>query len=90
MLRAHLKQHHVYLSPEERSRLLELGKAIGPAIRHMISIVTYETFVRWARVGPARGIVHRPGRPRTSEDLRALVLKIARETLGLHPHLRGT
>jgi putative transposase len=80
MLRAHLKQHHVYLSSEERARLVELGRAVGPAIRHIISIVTPETFVRWARVGPARPIVRRPGRPRTSDELRALVLKIARET----------
>jgi putative transposase len=80
MLRAHLKQHHVYLSAEERSRLLQLGKAVGPAIRFIISIVTYETFVRWARKGPPRKFVRRPGRPRTSEELRELVLQIARET----------
>ncbi len=80
MLRAHLKTHHVYLSPEERSRLLELGRALGPAIKNIISIVSYETFVRWARTGPARPIVRRPGRPRTSEELRTLILKIAAET----------
>jgi putative transposase len=80
MLRAHLKTHHVYLSPEERSRLLELGRALGPAIKEIISIVTYETFVRWARTGPARPIVRRPGRPRTSDETRALILKFAAET----------
>jgi hypothetical protein len=44
MLRAHLKAHHVCLSPEERSRLLELGRVLGPAIKNLISIVAYERF----------------------------------------------
>ena len=63
MLRVHLKQHHVYLSQDERQLLMKLGKAIGPAIRHLISVVTYETFVRWAQVGPPRKITrHRDDR----------------------------
>jgi putative transposase len=59
ILRAHMKQHHVNPAAEERSRLVELGNAIRPAIKQLISIVTYETFVRWTRVGPPRKMVRR-------------------------------
>jgi hypothetical protein len=49
MLRKRVLKKYVVLTPEERVKLLELGKEIGPAIRHAITIVSYFTFRRWVR-----------------------------------------
>jgi len=66
----------------ERRRLVSLGKKLGTAIRDLISIVTPRTFARWLKAAdqPAARRPARPGRPRTPEEIRDLVLKLARET----------
>lgn len=76
----------VPLTAREKNRLIQLGSAVGSAIKNLVTIVSYRTFCRWTaavagpplkntRAAPAR----KPGRPRTAEDIRELVLKIARE-----------
>jgi putative transposase len=56
---------------------------VGKAIRELITIVTPRTFARWlsgessARKGKPAA---RPGRQRTAEDVRQLMLRLARET----------
>ena len=37
----------ITVTPSERQRLLKFGKAVGPAIKHLITIVSYRTFLRW-------------------------------------------
>jgi putative transposase len=73
----------VTVSPKERNRLVRLGRRIGSAINQLISIVSPRTFLRWlnadGREPKRRASPRRPGRPRTPEDIRALVLKVARE-----------
>jgi putative transposase len=80
MLRKRLKRHHVYLRREERQRLLELGRSIGPALQHIITIVTYQTYLRRQRVERCHKPTRAHGRPATPEETRELILKIARET----------
>jgi putative transposase len=74
------------VTPQERQILLRLGKPLGAALQDLISIVSPRTFARWVSgegqprppggpAGPAK-----PGRPRTKEEVRELVLKLARET----------
>jgi putative transposase len=76
----------ITLTTREKNRLIKLGSAAGSAIRHLVTIVSYRTFCRWTaavagpplkkkRAAPAR----KPGHPRTPEDIRKLVVKIARE-----------
>jgi putative transposase len=70
----------VRLTERERQRLLRFGRAVGPALADLISVVKYETFRGWVRrkrQGKAKG---RPGRPKTSESVEALIVRIARET----------
>jgi putative transposase len=74
-------------TPQERRTLLRLGKPLGAALKDLIGIVSPRTFARWlsgeaqpprqpaAPAGPAK-----PGRSRTKEEVRELVLKLARET----------
>jgi putative transposase len=74
----------VRVTPQERSRLVRLGKPLGKAITALASIVRPATFlqgVRDAGKRPKRRTATRtPGRPRTPEQIRKIVLRIARET----------
>jgi putative transposase len=79
ILRAKLGKR-ITVTPQERRSLLRFGKPLGSAIRELISIVSPQTFLRWIR---EEYTVTKPatrGRPRTPEDLRQLVLRIASET----------
>lgn len=53
-------------------------------MEELISIVTYGSFLRWIREAAghvtAKVTTRKPGRPRTSDDIRALILKLAQET----------
>lgn len=80
ILRARLPQQ-IVTTPEERARLLKLGKPLGTAIKNLISIVTAQTFRRWVRTEEGhKPTKAKPGRPRIDTDLRELIAKIAKET----------
>ena len=73
----------VKVTPQERRRLVKFGRPLGPALKELLTIVSPRTFLRWLdaegrqrarRAGPTR-----PGRPRTAEAIRELVLRLARE-----------
>ena len=49
MLRKRVPKKKIHVTTEERERLLKLGLAIGPSIRHLLTIVSYSTFRRWVR-----------------------------------------
>lgn len=73
----------IQVSPQEKQFLLRYGKPLGNAIRGLISIVTARTFFRWLKGDKRLRRQDRaqsgPGRPRTPEEIRDLVLKLARE-----------
>jgi putative transposase len=72
----------ITVTAQERHRLVRLGVRLGSAIKDLIGIVSPRTFARWVRgeKPAAKKATQKPGRPRTSDDIRALVLRIARET----------
>ncbi|MBL9000786.1 MAG: transposase [Phycisphaerae bacterium] len=75
----------VRVTATERSRLARLAKPLGSALRAIVSIAQPETVMRWIREADRkrpkkRPGVRRAGRPRTPEDVRRVVLRIARET----------
>ena len=92
MLRSKLGKR-VTLTPSERSRLVLLGQKCGAAIRGLITIVTYPTFLRWVRqleqriVAPT--IPKKLGRRRTPDEIRELVLKLARENAWGYTRILG-
>jgi putative transposase len=75
----------VICTPSERDRLVKLGKPLGAAIKDLITIVTPRSFARWASGGakkyqPATAKEKRkPGRPRTPEAIRELILQMAKD-----------
>lgn len=84
ILRARLPERLVATS-EEKRRLLKVGRKLGVQLRNLISIVSYQTFVRWIREKEKSHAENQtaskrtPGRPRTPDEIRELVLKLARE-----------
>jgi len=81
MLRGRLPKRLV-VTPQERRQLLKLGQPLGLALREMITIVSYPTFLRWVREAKAtRNDKPKPiGRPKKPLALHELILKVARET----------
>jgi len=70
----------ISLTKRERRRLIRFGKAVGPALRNIISIVQYSTFQKWLRSNghKNRRPISKTGRPPTKRDLKKLVLQMAK------------
>lgn len=78
-------QGPVRVTAKERFRLVRLARPLGAALRMVVSIAQPETVMRWIREADRkrpkkRPRVRRAGRPRTPEDVRRVVLRIAKET----------
>ena len=80
ILRKRFVKHHVIVSQEDRDRLIKLGEQIGPDLKRMITIVRYDTYLRWVRNHKGLVSTKRSGRPKKPDEIRQLVLKIAQET----------
>jgi putative transposase len=86
----------ITVTPAERARLVKSGRALGGVLKDLITIVSPRTFARWVADADTTGAKRTPprkaGRPRTAEDIRALVIRIAREncwgSLRVHGELR--
>jgi putative transposase len=79
ILRTRIKGQ-VHTKPDERRRLLQLGKALGQAIEELITIVTPATFYRWI-LDENEPETRRPkGGSRKPREIRELVLEIATTT----------
>lgn len=86
LLRSRLPKR-IDLEPKERNRLVRLGRKLGSkVIGELVTIVSPATFLKWIRqaaraAAPIAPAVSRrkPGRPRTPEEIRKLILKLARE-----------
>ena len=93
----------IFLKPEERQRLMKLGREIGPDLKRFITIVSYSTYLGWLRTKRGGHEPKKMGRPRTAASIRELIARIGRETgwgytrvmgelkkLGLKPPSRNT
>jgi len=72
----------ITVTTQERQRLLKYGKPLGAAIRELIAIVSPRTFARWLGGESVSAKDSKPaksGRPKTPQDIRDLVLRLARE-----------
>jgi putative transposase len=80
MLRERVPKKRIFLKPEERERLLELGKELGSGLKHILTIVSYRTYLRWIRQTAMDKKPVKMGRPRTPKDIQQIILRIAKET----------
>lgn len=84
ILRARLPGR-VDVTPQEKRRLLRCGRRLGVQLKELMSIVSYQSFRRWVRETEAAHTAkkvtpkRKPGRPRTPDSIRELVVKLARE-----------
>jgi len=85
MLRGKLPKR-ITITPCERNRLLKYGKLVGAAISQLISIVSPRTFQRWVQAESGdksnRTTASTPtvGRPKTDDEIRELIVRLARES----------
>ncbi len=82
ILRAKLPKR-ITVTSEERRSLLKFGKPVGKAIKELITIVTPRTFARWVAAEKKTDEpkqTKKAGRPRTPEEIRELVVNLAKET----------
>ncbi len=69
----------ISLTKRERRRLARFGKAVGPALRNIISIVQYSTFQNLLRPSNhKKKSKAQIGRPPTKRDLKNLVVQMAK------------
>lgn len=83
----------VQTTPAERSLLVRLGSPLGSAIREILGIVHYKTFLRWVREEHDGANVkkprRKPGRPGITEDTTAIILRLARENGWGYARIQG-
>ena len=81
MLRKRVPKKHIFLTNEERERLLKLGDAIGSGVLKLITIVHPRTYQRWQqRKSSGKKPAKKMGRKGTPESLREIVIRLAKET----------
>ena len=70
----------VNVTPAEKRRIIKYGLPLGGDIKKLISIVSYSSFRRWAtsKEPPGKESSKR-GRPRTKQEIRNLVIRLAKE-----------
>ena len=69
ILRQRVPKKRIFLSDDEKTRLIDLGSAIGPSLKHLLTVVSYATNRWW--VHNAAGKDPKPmGRPKTKEEIR--------------------
>jgi putative transposase len=80
ILRSKLGQR-VNVTKAERRRLIKYGLPLGGNIRNLISIVNYSSFRRWVRNSVSEDTKSntKRGRPKTPQEIRELVVKLAKE-----------
>lgn len=69
----------VSLTQAERLRLVKFGLPLGGDIKRLINIVNYSTFRRWVNGKRCDKPVDERGRPKTAQEVRELVVRMARE-----------
>ncbi len=68
--------------PAERRKLVKFGVPLGKDLKDIITVVTYETFLLWTRNykrNKTPDKVDKRGRPKTLEEIRKLVVRLAKE-----------
>ena len=103
MLRKRVPGKRIFLEPAEKKRLIELGQTIGAGVKHLITVVSYGSYLRWIREAAKGYEPKKMGRRKTADELCQLILTMAKENdwgytrimgelkkLGIKPPSRNT
>ncbi len=82
ILRRKLGGNRVIPSPEDRARLLSIGRELDHDVADVIGIVTPQTYSRWVTELRQGRKPKRVGRPRIARNLREIALRLAQENAG--------
>ena len=90
ILREQVGNKRLRLTNAQRRRLAQKAKVVGrAALRELACIVTRDTLLRWHRELIAKKYdgseQRRPGRPRSSEEIQALIVRRKRIRPGVPP-----
>jgi len=80
MLRCRVPKQRIFLTPEEKERLLKLGAELGPNAHKSIVLVHPRTYQRWVLEKKLGKKPKKMGRPRTLQSIRETIVCLARET----------
>lgn len=80
MLRRRVPKQRIFLKPKEKEKLLKLSAALGPGAYKIVSIVHKRTYQRWVSEKNHGKRSKKMGRPKKSVSIRAIILRLARET----------
>jgi putative transposase len=83
MLRKHLPRK-IRFTEDERRLIVRLGQAVGVRVRSLLTVVSYVTYRRWVGLIESPSSEPKPpnrkiGRPKTPDEIRELVLRLAKE-----------
>lgn len=70
----------IEVTPAEQVKLVKLGKPLGSKLKDIISIVSWRSFLRWANEEKPKSKPAKPGRPQKPEEIRQLIIQMAKET----------
>jgi putative transposase len=79
ILRARLESERIVPTPEEKAELLRWGALFEHDIQDVLEIVKPATYRRWLSQTRRGKPFKRSGRPRITEEIRQLVLRMAKE-----------
>ena len=82
ILRRKLGGNRVIPSPEDRARLLAIGRELDHHAADIIGIVMPKTYSRWVMELRDGRHFKRVGRPRIARNMRELVIRLAKENAG--------
>ena len=73
--------HRISVSAQEKSRLAKFAAKLGKAFNELVTIVSPDTLRRWIRQSQKPGGITQTqeGRPRTKQEIRELIVMLARE-----------
>ncbi|MEW6252874.1 MAG: hypothetical protein AB1716_19730 [Planctomycetota bacterium] len=78
ILRRKLGGNRVIPNPDDRARLLAIGRELNHNVADVIGIVTPQTYCRWVEELRTGRKPKRVGRPRIVRNLRELVVRLAK------------
>ena len=82
LLKERLPGNRVVLDPDERRRLMKVGAELDHKVEHTLDIVSIKTYRRWQREDRTGREPGKVGRPRLTQSVRELILRLARENIG--------